>query len=274
MVAILRIWNPTPNSDVFYKLSPDCHKPSFHAKSWKGRVRKNSHIDINISVKVDSDDERSGSTFSNSESPVLSLAQLCRVQFLLEMNEYTSRWRTNKCNLVVKVELHSLTRGIMLKLQNETKLDVDDPSSSSDHIQQLISKYAEEIPLSNVAVPEEKKAYSHFAAQCEQFDLSVKEEEAIRESHFPTCKHSDLQAVNQIKEFSDNINKIDQEQNGPVGGKEQRTAALLILFMMFLELFLQLLLTSVSCLKQFALKVVGRFLPKQWILSDGDQLRE
>lgn len=119
LIAILRISNPIANSDVFYKLSSDGCKPCIQVRSWKGRVRQNSHVDVTIVAYVrpeemeeEEEDEEEWSDDQNGEQHYnnhnkrqqqhppadvdltdISLAKLCQTQFLLEMSEYVPRWR-------------------------------------------------------------------------------------------------------------------------------------------------------------------------------------
>src|SRR5699024_7444448 len=162
-IAILRILNPTANSDVFYKLDSECCTLGFQVKSWKGRVRKNSHVDVTIAANIKSASP-GGNPDVGDDLPALSLEQLCQTKFSLEMTECLTKWRPgfggahrNDPNLMVKIELHCITREILLQIQNETPLNMDNVSESCDDIEQRIAKYVAHAAASLVTEQDEEK---------------------------------------------------------------------------------------------------------------------
>lgn len=145
MIAILRVYNPNIKSDIFYKLFSDCYRLCFRVKSWKGRVRRNSFVDVIINtnvVKANSSDNYKHHKNMDNYSPCLTLGQLCQTKFTLEMTEFIPKWRNydnslggghnrNEQSLLIKIELQCVTFDLLMKMQKESPIDCETIESAN-----------------------------------------------------------------------------------------------------------------------------------------------
>lgn len=93
------------NHDVFYKLFTDNNRFYFPVKSWKGKIRRNSFIDINIDtiLAIKPNETNSNSCINDNncsnDNYAITLDQLSKTKFTIELTEYIPKWRNKHAEL-------------------------------------------------------------------------------------------------------------------------------------------------------------------------------
>lgn len=251
-MAILRILNPTACTDIFYGLSSNGDISCFEVKAWKGRVRKNSHLDLIINCNLAQDGN------SPQRETSLSISQLYGTKFFLQMNEYTSKWRNSNRdsqNLVVKIELQCVTREILLKVEDESKLKLDDLSLTFDAFQQYLDKHLgrQELEMQVEQSPFQFEPKLHEEGDKEQ--LTSKLTEDLVQEQCSSDVHTDMMQ---------NVPTMPTPPSSTEANNcSSMTTILLMFFAFFLALLTRFFFDSICHCKQFVSEVASRFVSQK-----------